>query len=210
LTGDFTVLSSIIDQEVYFPKFMILDNNEVFVDVGAYDGDTLESFIKKVDSRFRAIHAFEPESNSYNKIRKRYISDKRITIYPWVLYDKQCFLSLDVDPGGMHTKISINQYGQASGFSALACRLDDVFSGNSLPTYIKIDAEGSEQSILNGSVNTLKSVRPKIALSVYHRPIDLWSLPIYISSLGLNYKLYLRHYTETIADTVLYCIPISK
>ena len=72
---------------------------------------------------------------------------------------------------------------------------------------IKIDIEGSEASMLKGATKIIKRDRPIILLSIYHKLSDLFKLQDYILKLDLNYKFYIRHYSLSVAKTVLYCIP---
>lgn len=60
---------------------------------------------------------------------------------------------------------------------------------------------------LKGGLGTIKKSVPKLAISIYHKSYDLFEIMEFIDSLDLGYKFYVRHYTRTLADTVLYCIP---
>lgn len=41
---------------------------------------------------------------------------------------------------------------------------------------------------------------------IYHKPEDIIALPSYILSLVPDYKMYIRHYSTNMAETVLYCL----
>jgi len=69
-----------------------------------------------------------------------------------------------------------------------------------------MDVEGTELEVLKGSEATIKRYRPKLAISVYHKPMDYIDIPLYIKSLVPEYKMYLRHYTSFDGDTVLYAV----
>lgn len=71
-------------------------------------------------------------------------------------------------------------------------------------TYIKMDIEGSELAALEGAKGLIKSRKPKMAICIYHRPEDLWQIPIYIHSLVPEYKMFIRHHGNIYYDTVLY------
>ena len=75
------------------------------------------------------------------------------------------------------------------------------------PSFIKIDIEGFERQAIAGMAKTIQEYNPVIALSVYHKPLDLFDLAISILSLNSNYDLYLRHYTESIYETVMFFVP---
>lgn len=72
---------------------------------------------------------------------------------------------------------------------------------------IKMDIEGMEKEALEGAKQIIGAQKPRLIISAYHKPADLWELALYIKELNLNYKIYMRHQccaTET--ETVIYAI----
>lgn len=59
---------------------------------------------------------------------------------------------------------------------------------------------------LMGCRNLIINNKPKLAVCVYHKPSDLWEIPLYIYSLNPQYKIFLRHHTYTLTETVCYAI----
>ena len=83
--------------------------------------------------------------------------------------------------------------------------LDDVVSGDNV-TFIKFEIEGSEVDALKGAINTIKRCRPRMGLSVYHRPQDLELIIQFVQELKLNYRMALRAHNPLTPDAiVLYC-----
>lgn len=84
--------------------------------------------------------------------------------------------------------------------------IDDMVSNEKLDRmdYIKMDIEGSELESLRGAENTIRRFRPKLAISVYHKPDDVWLVQQYIDSLGLGYRFALRHFTIHAEETILF------
>ena len=70
--------------------------------------------------------------------------------------------------------------------------------------FIKMDIEGSELDALCGAEASLRRWRPRLAISIYHRPEDYFSIIRYLSMLDLGYRFYLDHYTIHSEETVLY------
>ena len=71
--------------------------------------------------------------------------------------------------------------------------------------YIKLDVEGSELAALKGASATIRKFSPKLGVSLYHRPNDIFELPLYIKENHPNYKIYVGHYTIHNEETVMYC-----
>jgi FkbM family methyltransferase len=84
-------------------------------------------------------------------------------------------------------------------------RLDDVLRrAGSL--YVKMDIEGSETDALRGMPQTLRQ-RPVLAISIYHRPDDLWKIPELVRSMYQNPRMRLGVHCHHAFDTVLYVWP---
>ena len=88
---------------------------------------------------------------------------------------------------------------------------DKFVEANKLPRvdFIKMDVEGHELKVLAGARETIKTFKPSLALSAYHRGEDLTALPKFISGLNGDYKFYLRHCSTVWAETVLYAFANS-
>ena len=81
--------------------------------------------------------------------------------------------------------------------------LDDI-AKDFEPTFINMDIEGAELNALKGAENLIKKNKPDLAISVYHYPRHIWEIPLYLKSLNLEYKFYLRNYTSFSYDTIVY------
>src|SRR5207253_3138935 len=75
--------------------------------------------------------------------------------------------------------------------------IDKHVAGNKIPRidFIKMDIEGAELPALQGAAETLRRWRPRLAISLYHRQEDIFTIPLYLKSLELDYAFYLDHYT---------------
>ena len=73
-----------------------------------------------------------------------------------------------------------------------------------------MDIEGAEYEAILGCINIIKKCSPTLAISVYHSISDFWRIPFLVLSINPNYKLFVRHYTETGYETVMYFIPNEK
>ncbi|MDA0067582.1 FkbM family methyltransferase [Brachyspira hyodysenteriae] len=82
--------------------------------------------------------------------------------------------------------------------------IDNYLNGEPI-TFLKADVEGEELNMLKGASETIKKYKPKMAISVYHKPNDLITIPQYIKKIVPEYRLALRHHSITFTETVLYC-----
>ena len=78
---------------------------------------------------------------------------------------------------------------------------------NEQTTYIKMDIEGAEAFAIEGAESTILRDHPRLAICVYHKVDDLWKIPEQVLKIRDDYKLYLRHYTEGVDETVMFFIP---
>jgi FkbM family methyltransferase len=108
----------------------------------------------------------------------------------------------DNGPGSV---VSFEKTARANG-TVLTLTIDDLVVQEGLPRvdFIKMDIEGAELPALKGAVRTLQRFRPKLAICVYHNLMDLFEIPEFILSLGLGYRLFLRHFTIHSEETVLF------
>ncbi|MDQ3813362.1 MAG: FkbM family methyltransferase, partial [Armatimonadota bacterium] len=66
---------------------------------------------------------------------------------------------------------------------------------------IKMDIEGSELKALQGAEKTIRTFKPKLAISIYHNIEDFFLIPGYINDLGLGYEFFLDHFTTHHEET---------
>lgn len=102
---------------------------------------------------------------------------------------------------------------EGRNFVTVPCSTIDAFVGQQqLPRVdlIKIDVEGGEEFLIEGMSQTIKYMRPQIAIAIYHTYHHLWSLPLRLMSLCPHYTFYLDHYGFKKWDTVFYAVPNEK
>jgi FkbM family methyltransferase len=197
--GDFS--GQLIDPGVqYFPEDIFrLTRSEVFIDCGAYDGDTIAEFRRATDDHYDRIVAFEPAPENFAAVNSAVRGDSRITVQPYAADVRRKTVHFAVGGTGSH----ISSTGTCE---VQTITLDEALEGIA-PTYIKFDIEGSEPDALEGGRRTITRHRPKLAVCAYHCPDHLWSIPLQLEELLPGSRLTLRTYCADGFDCVCYCLP---
>jgi FkbM family methyltransferase len=189
----------------YFDKSIIhTDDKEVFVDCGAYIGDTIQSYIEHCGG-YGKIIAYEPSAENIKQCAK--MAER----YPNIFVRRG-------GVGSTAAQMAFNDSASSSGFSgrggnsAQATDTVDVFSLDEdikePVTFIKMDIEGSETDAIYGATAHIRNESPKLAICLYHIVSDIWEIPRLTDAINPNYKFYVRHYHKTQNwETVLYAVP---
>ena len=205
----------IMDENQYFDKKIIhLQPDEVFVDIGAYIGDTWEQFLSVCHGKYEKAHLFELDPNIYRRLMK-YVGnlfagphggDGIVQCYPYGVSDQAS--EVQVMTGEMNsTAVTYIDDKIEGGRVCLGkcVRLDDILK-NERVTFIKMDIEGSEMDALRGAAELIKEQKPKLAICIYHSPEDMLEIPVYLKTLVPEYQIYIRHYTDLMYETVCYAV----
>lgn len=184
--------------EQYFePFFTLSGEHPVFVDVGGFDGYTSAEFVRKCPG-YDSVFIFEPEPFNGKRCQERLASFGNIHVLPFGAGQENCTLRFSSDGSAS----AVRENGE---FEVEIRRIDDLVDRP--PTFIKIDIEGSESMAIEGARNSIATHKPALAIAVYHGPGDFWDIPCQVLSINDDYKIYIRHYTESIYETVMYFVP---
>ncbi len=195
----------------YFPKDIIhLNSYECFVDCGAYTGDTIEEFRELTHHSYQHIVAFDPDPRNFSILQEK--SFKKCTCIQAGVWNKQDTLPFYT---GNLTSSKLEQTQVSRGLYSTQIPVQvNVVMIDKCPecaemTFLKMDIEGAELNALKGAEKTIRKNRPTLAICIYHSDQDMIDIPEWILSLGLNYKLYVRHYSCSFCpdETVLYAVP---
>ena len=193
------------EQDQYFVDDIVqLNDGEVFVDGGAYTGDTIQQLLdysKKLKKKNIKIVAFEPDYDNY-KILSRFFGKRHdIRILPKGLSNRE--QSLLFKSTGVTARIVDDEAEADSRIDVI--NIDSVSECRNA-SFIKMDIEGAEWDALIGASETIKNNKPKLAICLYHSDEDMLRLIEYIHRLVPEYKLYVRHHSRSEVETVLYAV----
>jgi FkbM family methyltransferase len=174
----------------------------VFVDGGAFDGDTLQRMISRGRLAFGHYFAIEPDPANFSRLQAFHAELEtslrpRVTLVQAALSAQSGVARFDAagatraalsDEGGVQVQtLALDAWPQAA---AASC--------------IKLDLEGAERQALEGSKNLIARRAPDLAVCVYHRPFDLWELPLLLQVWQPNYRFHLRSHDEDGLELVTY------
>jgi FkbM family methyltransferase len=198
------------DEMYYAPDLVSLGAEEVLVDCGAFDGDSIRLFLERTQGRFHHIYAIEPDTKNRVELDKYLASlpcdvTRRISALPFGLSDSDEVVSFDAS-GTVGARVA-----SGAGPQSIQCRrLDDILDDSVQPTLIKMDIEGAEPRAILGAVETIRASRPVLAICAYHKCEHLWTLPVLIKKTLPDYEIFLRRYAEECWETVYYAIPPER
>ena len=180
----------------YFLQGFLPAAGDIAIDGGAYDGATSLDFAKCGAK----VYAFEMDADNYKNCLARLdnVGGGDVILENFGLSDKESQENYSSNGAGSSKNLNGN-------LIAKFINLDTYATRKNLPRvdYIKLDIEGAELDMLHGASKTIIRCKPKMAVSAYHKPEDLFTLATYIKSLRADYHFEFRHYRIDCTDYIL-------
>lgn len=175
---------------------------DVYLDLGAYDGDTVREMTKQAGGPLRRVFALEPDPKNFRKLSafaETYAGN--LHLLNAGVYDRDTSI-LFANKAGRHSAVSRDGEG-----IAVPMRSIDSVVGEEAVTIIKMDVEGEEGKALAGGKTVLARDCPRLIVSAYHRNEDTFALALQIHAMNPAYRLYLRQHPYIPAwDNNLYAV----
>ncbi|MBR3766933.1 MAG: FkbM family methyltransferase [Clostridia bacterium] len=175
------------------------DNNDiadipekcVYLDLGAYNGDTVLEFTKK--HKYSKIIAVEPDKRNFRKLTENTSHLSDITLINALISDSDNTVFFDTGKGrGAHESDKGKTQVEAVSIDTIIKKEKTTLKNDKL--IIKFDVEGNELKALRGAKDTIKEFSPLMFISCYHRSEDYFTLPLKVLGINPHYKIYMRHY----------------
>lgn len=182
------------------PDYPDLRSDEVFVDCGAFTGDTVEDFHRVSDGRYRKIFALEPESSNFTRLEERIRKQAIRDVVALKIGASARRDTFSFEVSGIASRVS------RSGVNSIDVDRIDALVGDEPVSLIKMDVEGHEIEALQGAESVIARQLPKLAISAYHKPDDLLTIPALIERIAPGYRFYLRSHQYMSIDMVLYAL----
>lgn len=200
ISGDYNFMQGFTNdhQGQYFDKTIVPKIKNIrFVDGGAYVGDTAEEVIKNYPD-FAKIWLIEPIPENIRIAKRELGQYKNIEFLTCGVSKRKETLYFNEE------KSFSTIYGKGTQ-SVKVDTIDNIIKEK--VDFIKLDIEGAEQDAIVGARETILASHPVLAICIYHKAEDWYTIPEFVLSIRNDYKIYLRHYMEGIFETVMYFIP---
>jgi len=178
-------ISDPAESQYFDDELVTYGTEEVFIDVGAYDGDTSQNYHELSGGVYKNIYLLEPDEALLAKAKERPFADERTCFIAAGAYSHNGEVSFDAT--GV-TDGAITPLGSQKVAVVSLDSLDEI-----TPTFIKMDIEGAEPEAIRGSQNLIAQHKPMLAIAVYHFGEDIWKILDQVRSINSAYKFYLRH-----------------
>lgn len=183
-------------------------NDATVIDCGAYIGDDVENVCNTIPEKSIHYYAIEPDKENAKIIRNNEKFKKlcrSIDVLEYGVGSKNSTLGFVFDTNQKDGGRCVEVDESFAGEKISVRKIDDLELSVTGSLYIKMDVEGAELDGLKGAEECIKKYRPFLAICVYHRKNDLIDIPLFIDSLNLKYRYYLRGGFHTI----LWAIPVN-
>ena len=177
---------------------------DVVLDCGSHSGNTCLYFARKAGPGGR-VHGFEPSPDTFALLERNVRSEPAVTVHNCAV-SKRSGVASFMEPTPMSAGARLYEGG---AMSTNTLSIDDFAREQKLKRvdFIKMDIEGEEAAALRGAQGVIGKCRPRMALSAYHKEMDIVTLPQLVSALAPGYRFALRHFSMDLWETVLYCWP---
>ena len=189
ITYDFNLLGATkepIFNDYFDLDLLILGENDVIADVGAFIGDTALQ-ITQVYNKCKKVYCYEIDPNNATKVKNLSMELPFIELRQKAASNENGIIYLDLNSQDS----SSSKTTKNGNLEVEAVTLDsDIKEPLSL---IKMDIEGAEQMAIQGCINHIKNNRSKLAICTYHNNEDIWKIPRMIDNMRNDYNFYMRY-----------------
>ncbi len=159
--GDVDAVSDVLHRSLYPPE-PLEDVNE-FIDVGAHVGAFTVLAFSMGASKGTAL---EPHPSNAEMLRRNVENnDLNVDVIEAAAHRRRDVMEMFVAPSSVAHSVEMVRSRERIKVETVA--LDDL---NKSPDLIKIDAEGAEEHVLEGALDTIQTHAPILVISAYHYP----------------------------------------
>ena len=167
-------------RKIYGTGDRFVHPGDIVLDCGANVGVFAR---EALDAGAKLVVAIEPAPENLECLRRNFkpeIAAGKLIVYPKGVWDKDDFLTLNVDPNNSAAdSFVIQREGSQAMVKMPLTTIDKLAAELKLERvdFIKMDIEGAEVKALDGAHGVLAKYRPRMSLAVYHQADHPRSIP---------------------------------
>jgi FkbM family methyltransferase len=192
---------------IYFsPDTQKMINNRDVIDGGGFAGDTAMLFS---ELPVRNVYVFEPNPDTFQEMKKNIVLNAntlgdnihKITPVQLALGKSNGNMKL-YSNGNCDSSSTVHSRKGKKEYDVPVTSIDDYVKEHSLNVgLIKLDIEGEESNVIEGAIETIRTQKPLLLISIYHTPQDFFEIKCRLESLNIGYKFMIR---QTIAGIQMF------
>ena len=191
INDDLHYLLECFDKPITYYENGIFDLSkaENYVDIGAYNGDTVMDFVRSTNGKYNYIYAFEPEPELFNELQDNVNKNhyKNISLYQLGLWDSNAQLSF-VSESGQSDRV----VAEAESVNKIdVVTLDSILDGKEI-TFIKSNMSAGTKEWIEGAKQILGGQKPKLVINVGLTKQLLYQIPLLLHEINDKYQFALR------------------
>ena len=199
--AEWVIKASKEDADEFNNDIMTTIQEEVFLDIGAYDGGSIKRFLISNNFKAKKIIGIEPDPNNFQRLSEYMKLNCRSE---YELHQIGCWFEKTRLPFNNDEKCS--RLDPESDSFIDVDRVDSICGTEEKITLYNMGISVAEYEILKGSSELIRRWHPKIMIFMGSAKEELWQIPAYINELSRDYKIYLRFLTAMPSRIFLYAI----
>ncbi len=200
------LMENLFGTQYFDLPYLVHDKDEVFIDAGGFDGASTLDFVKWSSGDYKKIYTFEPNASMIELCKSNLRKLKDCSILNEGCWNVPGFIDFVEDEQKEMGSHFIDGGDSITSSNRIKVNMIDKVLGNERATFLKMDIEGAELRAIMGAEAQIKKYKPKCAISIYHKPEDIVEIPKLLLEYRSDYKFYLRQYSLTIAELILYAV----
>ncbi len=181
--------SDICVEGVFGLEELNISATEAYVDIGAWEGDTIDLFLNRTNHHYTHIYGVEPAPCPFAKLQNKFIGRPGLSLF-------QCGLGLQEGELYISAEDSqsafLSQTGTNGSSRVSVTTMDNLFLDKGI-SLVKIFVPFMFLDILKGGEKTIKRNRPRLIIYVAcDDKFSLYDTVRWIANLDMDYRLALR------------------
>lgn len=168
-------------------KNIMLNKDSVVIDGGGFNGEFTDEILKKT---FHKIYIYEPDTNFYNDLLKKYKFEKKVEILNLALFNKEQTINLS-----KNSNASSIMENSEDGTKVKAVDISKEFKKYKDIDLLKLNIEGAEYDVISRLIETQEINKVKYLLVQFHKEHDLDGLKFQNINLEIlkNYNIVFNY-----------------